>query len=136
MDSEYLPYLVAGFVAMLVWGIIVLVKGFLDPEKRKLQNRLAGEGKLQGGAGASQLPLSITRNHDDTVAISALLVRWRPLEGLHRMIVQAYPNMTVATFLCIAGGVAFTLFMIASVATNNMIMSGVAFVLGAYFPFL
>jgi hypothetical protein len=38
-----------------------------------------------------------------------MLVRWRPMEGLHRMIVQAYPNMTVATFLCIAGGVAFGL---------------------------
>ena len=136
MDSEYLPYLVAGFVAMLVWGIIVVAKSFLDPEKRKLQTRLAGEGKNQVGGGASQLPLSITRHQDDTVAISAMLVRWRPLEGLHRMIVQAYPNMTVATFLCIAGGVAFTLFMIASVATNNMIMSGVAFALGAYFPFL
>jgi tight adherence protein B len=135
MDSEYLPYLVAGFVAMLVWGVIVLAKSFLDPEKRKLQNRLAGEGKLQGG-GTSQLPLSITRNQDDTVAISALLVRWRPMEGLHRMIVQAYPNMTVATFLCIAGGVAFVMFMIASVMTNNLIMSAVAFVLGAYFPFL
>ena len=137
MDSEYLPYLVAGFVAMLVWGIIVVAKSFLDPEKRKLQNRLAGDGKGLGIlGGTSQLPLSITRNHDDAVAISALLVRWRPMEGLHRMIVQAYPNMTVATFLCIAGGVAFVMFMIASVMTNNLIMAGVAFALGAYFPFL
>jgi tight adherence protein B len=136
MDSSYLPYLVAGFVAMLVWGVIVAAKAIFDPEKKRLQNRLAGEGKASGGAGASQLPLSITRNTDDTVAISAMLVRFRPLEGLHRMIVQAYPNMTVATFLCIAGGVAFMLFMVASIMTNNMIMSGVAFVLGAYFPFL
>ena len=107
MDSEYLPYLVAGFVAMLVWGIIVVAKSFLDPEKRKLQTRLAGEGKLQGGGAGAQLPLSITRNQEDTVAISAMLVRWRPMEGLHRMIIQAYPNMTVATFLCIAGGASF-----------------------------
>jgi len=134
MESMSLPILIAGAVALLVFGIAMAASGLMNSEKRKLQSRLATEAK-QRAASSSQLPLSITRDHE-TVGATALMVRWRPLDGLHRMVVQAYPNMTVAVFLCIAGGAAFMMFMAASLATNNTIIAGVAFALGAYFPFL
>ena len=135
MDSLSLPILIAGAVALLVFAVAMAANGLFGGEKRKLQQRLATEAKQRGGGGGSQLPLSITRN-EETVGATHYMVRWRPLDGLHRMIVQAYPNSTVAVFLCIAGGCAFGMFMLASVLTNNLIISCVAFVLGCWFPFL
>src|SRR4051794_34104290 len=137
MDSLYVPILIASAVALMVWGLASAVKGLLNQEKRKLQQRLvAGDDKRSNGGGASsQLPLSITRTHETTGA-SAMLVRWQPMDGLHRMVVQAYPNGTVSVFLSIAGFCMFGLFMILLLATNNMVIAGVAGVLGGYFPFL
>src|SRR5437762_6912846 len=134
MESLSLPILIAGAVALMVFAIAMAAKGLFGNEKRKLAQRLSTEGKARGG-GASQLPLSITRN-EETIGASAYMVRWRPLDGLHRMIIQAYPNSTVAVFLCIAGGCAFGMFMLASLLTNNLIISAVAFAPGCWFPFL
>jgi tight adherence protein B len=136
MESLYLPVMIAAAVALLVWGVAMTIKGILSGEKRKLQQRLIAEAQQQRTSMSGALPLSITKNTDTVAGVSAALVRFRPLEGLHRLIIQAYPNMTVATFLCIAGGVAFTMFMILMAATNNLLIGGVALALGAYFPFL
>src|SRR3712207_4686891 len=102
MESLYLPILVAATVALFVWGVAMAIKGLMNAEKRKLQQRLIAENdkraKMTGGG--SQLPLSITRNNDAaTGGASALISRWSPLESLHRTVVQAYPNGSVATFL-------------------------------------
>src|SRR4051812_22223963 len=137
MESLYVPILIAAAVALLVWGVSTAIKGLINGEKRKLQQRLTVEGQGQrmgggpggaGGAGglASQLPLSITRNQDAASGASAMLVRWRPLEGLHRLVVQSYPNMNVTTFTCIAGGCAFTMFMVLFAMTENLVIGGVA----------
>jgi tight adherence protein B len=134
MDSLYLPILIASAVALLAWGVMVVVKGFMNGEKRKLQSRLIGETE-QKSSGSSSLPLSITRDRETTGA-SKMLVRWQPLEGLHRMIVQAYPNGTVATFVSIAGICLFVMFMVGMLATANMVIAAVSAALGAYFPFL
>ena len=137
MESLYVPIMIAAAVALLVWGVAAAIKGLINGEKRKLQQRLVAEGQGQRmGGGAGQLPLSITRGQDTASGASAMLVRWRPLEGLHRLVVQAYPNMNVTTFMCIAGGCAFTCFMILLAITNNTIIGLVGFVLAGYLPFL
>jgi tight adherence protein B len=132
MDSNALFILVAAAVALLVFGIAMAVVGMVNNEKKKLSQRLGGEGKKAG----QNLPLSITRNDDETSGASTMLVRWRPFEGLHRIVVQAYPNMNVTLFLCIAGTCAVGMFIIGSALTNNLVIAAVAGVLGAYFPFL
>src|SRR5213082_1907079 len=118
MDNLPLLILVAAAVALLVFGVAMAVKGMLNNEKRKLQTRLGGEGRR--GASVSQLPLSITRDDDETSGASSYLVRWRPMEGLHRMVIQAYPNMNVTLFVCIVGTCALGMFIILSAATNNL----------------
>jgi tight adherence protein B len=139
MDSLYVPILIASAVALFIWGVGMAIKGILNTEKRKLQQRLRDEaqrGGVSGGGGAgSQLPLSITRNTDSTGA-SAVLTRWSPLETLHRSVIQAYPNMTLATFMIMAGGSALLMFMVGTLMTDNLMISVVAMALGAYFPFL
>jgi tight adherence protein B len=133
MDSLYLPILIALTVAMLVWGLSVFINGMLGAKRRKLQQRLAGEGQATG---ASQLPLSITRNSDVVVGASAMLVRWRPIAGLHRLVVQAYPNLSVVGFLCIAGLCALSPFICMTAWTGNLVIAAVAGALGGYLPFL
>ena len=40
MESLYVPLLIASAVALLVWGVMSIVKSALNGEKRKLQSRL------------------------------------------------------------------------------------------------
>jgi tight adherence protein B len=134
MDSLYLPLLIASAVALLVWGVTSILKSALNGEKRKLQSRLIS-GDKGSSISNSALPLSITKSTETTRA-STMLMRWQPLGGLHRMIVQAYPNGTVATFMSIAGICMFILFMVGMLATQNMLIALVSGVLGGYFPFL
>ncbi|HYO09405.1 MAG TPA: type II secretion system F family protein [Tepidisphaeraceae bacterium] len=136
MESMYLPIMIAAAVALLVWGVSAAIKGVMAGEKRRLQQRLTSEERGGGGGASSQLPLSITRDSKEATGASAMLVRWQPLDGLHRMVVQAYPNGTVTLFVTIAGFCMFGMFLMLLLATNNMLIAGVAAALGGYFPFL
>ena len=136
MDQMYLPILIASAVALFIWGVASLIKGIINTEKRKLQSRLRDEAQRQNGGGGSQLPLSVTRNTHEAAGASKMLVRFSPLESLHRLVVQAYPNMTVATFVIIMGSAALVMFGIATLMTSNTLIALVAAVLGAYFPIL
>src|SRR5215207_4456035 len=135
MESLYIPILTAAAVALFIWGAASALRGFFDGEKRKLQNRLHDDPspKRRGGT-ASQLPLSITRESNDAIGASALLARWSPLESLHRMVVQAFPSMTLAPFMCIAGLSATSMFVMGMILTGNGVIALVAAALGAYFP--
>ena len=135
MDSMYLPILIASAVALFIWGLASAVKGIINSEKRKLQQRLRDEAQGQSSGGSSQLPLSVTRN-TEVAGASKMLVQFSPLEALHRLVIQAYPNMTVATFVIIMGVAALVMFGIATLMTSNSLISLVAAVLGAYFPIL
>src|SRR5687768_16672232 len=98
MDSLYVPILIAAAVALLVWGIAVMVSGLIKGEKRKLQQRLRDENTQRTGGGGSQLPLSITRQTEATGA-SATLAMWSPMQSLHRYIIQASPDTTLSRFV-------------------------------------
>ena len=135
MDSLYIPILIASAVALMVWGIASAIKGLTNVEKRKLQQRLREEGQQQSGGGSSQLPLSITRTVE-TGAASEFLSRWRFLESLHSVIVQAYPNGSVATFVTVGLSSMRGLGTIALLATGNILIAAVGAALGGYFPFL
>ena len=141
MESLYVPILTATSVGLFICGVASAVRTLLDGERRRLQGRLRESGSTRGGGGGegrgAQLPLSITRDSNEAVGVaSAMLTRWSPLQDLHRVVVQAYPSMSVATFMLIAFASAGSLFAAASVVTNNSIIAVVAAALGAYFPFL
>jgi tight adherence protein B len=135
MESTLLPFLLAAAVAMLVWGVAVVVRGLTDAEKRKLQQRLVAEN--ENGAVNLQLPLSITRT---TAAASgtasALISRWSRLQALHRTVVQAYPNGSVARFLSVVAGSAVLLFLVMAGLTENLVIGAVGGAVGGYIPFL
>ena len=135
MESLYVPILIASAVALFIWGLATAIKGMLSNEKRKLQQRLRDEAQAKLVGMSSQLPLSVTRN-TEVAGAAKMLVRWSPLEALHRTVVQAYPNMTVAHFVIMAGASAMVMFGIATMMTSNTLIAAVAAALGAYFPFL
>src|SRR5215207_1694962 len=128
MDTFYLPILIAAAVALFIWGIAMAIKGIINTEKRKLQTRLRDEAQRSNGGGGSQLPLSVTRN-TEVAGAARMLVKFSPLEGLHRLVVQAYPNMTVAHFVILAGAAALLMVGMASLMTSNTMIAGVAAVL-------
>jgi tight adherence protein B len=139
MESLYIPILTAAAVSLFVWGLISAGSSLLAGDRRKLQQRLRDEQHgttSSGGSASSQLPLSITRDSNEAAGASALLTRWSPMEDLHRMVVQAYPSMSLAMFMTIAGVSAFASFSLASLMTHSGIIASVAGLLGAYFPFL
>ena len=46
MDGLLLPIIIAFVAALFVWGIICLVQGFTDGDKKKLAERLSSEGQF------------------------------------------------------------------------------------------
>jgi tight adherence protein B len=144
MDSFYIPILTAAAVTLFIWSLGSAAQTLLNNEKRKLHQRLRNDGRKGGGGGgatsssaaSAALPLSITRDSFEAAGASALLTRWSPLEALHRMVVQAYPSMNVATFVVIAALAGFVSFCFGMLMTHNTIIAGVSAVLGGYVPFL
>jgi tight adherence protein B len=132
MDSLYLPILIASVVALFAWGLISIFSGGTG-EKKKLQQRLTAE---PGGirAGDSQLPLSITLQME-AGGISAVLLKFSPLQGLYRKLLQAWPEMTLAMFLGIAFAACLTFFATTFLFTGLLAVAAAAGAVGGYLPF-
>jgi tight adherence protein B len=126
-----LPILIASVVALLVWGVMSILSG-PGGEKKKLQQRLTSEGGAAGDKPA--LPLSITLQME-AGGLSAVLIKFSPLQNLYRKLVQAWPEMTLAMFLGIAGGTGLGFFVITYVFVGLLSVASAAGAFGAYLPF-
>src|SRR6185369_16487505 len=132
MDGMILPILVAVVVILLVFSLWQIALSLMDPEKRKLKQRL-GDGS--GKAAASNLNVSITMQTEAT-GLSARLASLGPLKGVYRQILQAWPDLSLATFLVICAILALVLFMAAFAISGAPIVGAVAAGIGAYIPFV
>jgi tight adherence protein B len=143
MDGMLVPLIVAAAVATFAWGLIAIVTGSGRGERRKLQERLSGEG--DGGStgygrnrGNSNDPLggkSITLQLD-VQGVPEFLADRPFIQALNRRMLQAYPDKKLGTFLTtsaiyavVAGGV--TLLVTASFSVGTL-----AALAGTYFPFM
>jgi tight adherence protein B len=72
----------------------------------------------------------------DTTGISAVLVKIKPLAALQKLLLQSYPDISVAKFVGIAAGVAAGAAMIVFAITGAVPATLVSAALGAYVPFL
>src|SRR5438105_4269859 len=115
--EELFPILVALTVAMLAWGIVSLVMGLLDRERRKLAERLSGKGGGVGGGraggGASAGGTSIV-THAEADGLPPVLARFGIMRGLHRQLVHAYPDTSVVKFLGLSAGLAVVALLVAT----------------------
>src|SRR5688572_8231587 len=101
MDDIF-PILVAVTVAMLVWGVTVLVINVVRNEKGKLSERLSG---TSGSTGTSASATSIVVQ-SDTEGLPPLLARMAMMRGLHRQLIHAYPEASLVRFLSLSVGLA------------------------------
>jgi len=133
MDGMFLPILIAAIVVLLVFTLWQVAQSLMDPDKRKLKERLSTEGPRTQIAGDGQR--SITMQTEAT-GLSGKLSQLGPLKGIYRQILQAYPDLSLATFLIICLILAIVLFMVAFALAGALIVGGVAAVIGAYIPFI
>lgn len=139
MDGYLLPLIVAMAVATFVWGVVSIAAGSSRGERRKLQERLGGEGNGlgsggRGGAGA-EAAKSITLKLE-VEGVPAFLADRAFIQALNRRMLQAYPDKSLGQFLtraAVSGAVigGLTLLVTASFPVGTM-----AFLAGAYFPFM
>lgn len=130
MEGTFLPIVVAAAVMLMVFAVWQIVASATDPEKRKLKERLAGEGKNQE---LSEVQRRITIQQE-TSAIAGKLTQFSFFDGVNRMLVQAYPDMTLSRFLMIATGVGVAVLLITMLVTQSLIVAGIAGGVGVYAP--
>ncbi|HTL30918.1 MAG TPA: type II secretion system F family protein, partial [Tepidisphaeraceae bacterium] len=68
--------------------------------------------------------------------ISGMLTRWAPMQALHRRVIQAFPDTSLAKFLTIAGAMFGAAFLIMTGVTDSFTVGAVAGAIGGYIPFL
>lgn len=138
--EQVFPILVALTVAMLAWGIVSLIMGLLDRERRKLAERLSGKGgagggkrprgDASGGAGTSIV------THAEPEGLPRALARFAVMRGLHRQLVHAYPDTSVVKFLGLSAGLAVVALLVATLLWESLILGLVCGGLGAIAPYM
>lgn len=133
MEGMLLPILIAGSVVLVVFALFSVLSNVFDPQKRKLSQRLTNEGRP---AERSQAAKSIVNNPMEVAGLSGVMIRVSLFGSLHRKLLHAWPELSLAKFVGFTGLLAFTLMAISGAVTGSLIVSGVAAAIGLYIPFL
>ena len=118
-----LPILVAAVVALLVFAGVNLAASLLNPERKKLQSRLAADPAHQSRFGTTGTRAVTHKVEID--AVTATLIRFAPLAALNKRLVQAFPEASLAVFLGISIGGAL-LGMFVAFAVFGTVLLGLA----------
>jgi tight adherence protein B len=97
MQQFLLPILAAITVSMLLFGIVQLVGG-LSEGKRRLEQRLSGEGRTEGFDPAT---LTVVRRQTEIQGFSGVLAKLPLMYGVARKVQQVWPSMNLAKFMFI-----------------------------------
>src|SRR6185295_5034661 len=117
MQDMLLPILIAVSIALLAWAVIAAIGAGALGEKKKIKERLAGEVVQEEQAG--NLPKSITVQME-AQGLSGKLARWSFFNGLHRKIIQAYPDDTLVKFLTVAGWLGVGAFILVTLSFESL----------------
>jgi tight adherence protein B len=128
-----LPFLVAITVILLIWGVYQVVGGLSD-ERKKLSQRLSGEGKATDGFDPSSL--TVVRRVQVIGGISGMLAHLPFLGGLARRITQVWPRFSLAKFIFVTTGMAALGFSIMYVVTDSCVLGGAVSVVFAAIPLI
>lgn len=131
MDGLLLPILIAATVALAVWGLARLVTGAALGEKRKLQQRLSTEGRLD--LGSVSAATRVTLQMGDS-GLPPLLGRVRFFQSLNRKLVQAYPEARLTRFLALAVGIGLGGTLVAMTVTGSPLGALCGGLAGLYAP--
>jgi tight adherence protein B len=120
-NEMILPFLVAITVILLIWGIYQILGGLSD-ERKKLSQRLSGEGKASDGFDPSTL--TVVRRVRPIGGLSGTLAHLPFLGTLAQRIIQVWPKFSLAKFVFITIGMALLGFTILFVATDSTLLGG------------
>jgi tight adherence protein B len=132
-NEMILPFLVAITVILLIWGVYQVVGGLSD-ERKKLSQRLSGEGKATDGFDPSSL--TVVRRVQVIGGISGMLAHLPFLGGLARRITQVWPRLSLAKFIFVTTGMAALGFSIMYVVTDSCVLGGAVSVVFAAIPLI
>ena len=132
MDELLLPILIAAAVALVVWAAARAAAGTSRGEKRKLQQRLSTETKVDLTATVANKPLFIQL---EVKGLPDAVARLRFIQNLHRKLMAVWPGLTVVRFLCLSAGLAAGLFFVIYLVTASPLPALATGAFGAYVPF-
>jgi tight adherence protein B len=124
MQELMMPALMALTVIFLVIGMVQLLGG-LSEDRRRLQQRLSGEGKNDGFDASS---LTVVRRREEIKGFSGVLAKLPLMTGLSRKITTIWPSMSLAKF----GFLCLGLFIMASAAVTLVAASYFLGVVGGF----
>lgn len=107
--SNLLPILVALAVVLFVWGVIQIALALLDGDKRKLKQRLVQDGRP---ASTSPLTLCLATPQITATGLSGTLARLPLLNKTYHLLLQSYPDLSLARFLAISLAAAAVTFLV------------------------
>jgi tight adherence protein B len=131
MEGMLLPIIAATAVTLLVFSAARIIAALTDSEKRKLKQRLTGEGR-PGLESVAQRQIVLEQHQE--VGLSHLLTRWSFMANIKRMLLHAYPDMTLARFVMIAISIGVGVLLVVLAITQSVPVSLVAGGIGLYMP--
>jgi tight adherence protein B len=129
-----LPIVIAATVALFVFGGVSLATHLLDPERKRLQNRLAAESKF--GASIDGAKSAVTGKAVEHDAVTALLLHWPLFQSINARLIYASPEASLSRFLLIAAGAGVLGTVMAFALTGTMIVAVAGGACGAGIPFV
>src|SRR5271155_1911456 len=127
-----LPMLIALVAGLFVWGIICLVQAWTDGDRKKLAERLGGEGQQPVGFDARR---SIVVAQMESSGLPPALVRLKLFQTLQKLVTQAFPEWSALKFLSIAVGMSVVMLVGGWIIGDSVIIGLLAAAAGAYLPF-
>jgi tight adherence protein B len=130
MESLLLPLIIAAAVGLVAFVVVQVSASALDPSKRKLNARLTGESNR------GQVELTQQRKivQEEAAGLDARLLKVGYYRGIHKLLLQSYPDWKLSRFVQFQLGGAFGLGLVCFLLTASVIVGFVAMVLAFYAP--
>lgn len=132
MDGILLPILIATVTGLFAWGVVCLIQGLTDGEKRKLAERLGSDDRLDPSANTRR---SIIVQQMQESGLPPALAKMPLMQALSRVLTQAYPDWSLLKFLYIAAGISVGSLLVLWLVTDSFVMGLIAGGIGGYLPF-
>jgi tight adherence protein B len=132
MDGYLLPALIAAVTGLFAWGVICLIQGLTDGEKKKLAERLGSEDRLEDPSSTRR---SIVMQQMETSGLPPGMANMKIFQGLNRLLIQAFPEWSLMKFLYVVGGLSITCLLLGWAIAGSVVIGLIASAVGAYLPF-
>jgi tight adherence protein B len=132
MDDYLLPAIIAAVTGLFAWGVVCLIQGLTDGEKKKLAERLGSEDRLDNAAKTRR---SIIVQQMEASGLPPAMAEMPIFQGLNRLLIQAFPDWSLLKFLYVVGGLSTAALLVTWMVSDSVIMGLIAAAIAGYLPF-